>query len=298
MTRPAFVLRKPIRIELTDASLSGLGQAILEAGPFDRIVLAEGDSWFDIFTPFGRGQPNLLDALRLPGHSAIVDLSRIGDTAAAMADGWQAAATADLLDDMVFDALLLSAGGNDLKTIFAERVAREVIATRSHGLAAPALKSRAMRALSDDEPIERVVAAIGRLIDLRDGSERNRDTPVVLHGYDVFQPRPAPPRVLGRLGGREAWIHPILVRVGMDPREMLSEVDRVLRAFDERLQALAATRRNVHLVRQIGTLEPAPPDSTGPSEDWQDEIHPTKAGFAKLGAKWNAVLGALLEQDG
>lgn len=288
--------RKPERIELVDGSLTRLGDELRERGPFDRLVLAEGDSWFDLFTPLPLREANLLEALRLPGRSAIVDCARIGDTAAAIAGGWQAAATVDLLDDTPFDAILLSAGGNDLKSIFAARLASEVIEARRHAQPAARLKSRAREALAARDPIHDVVDAIGRFVQLRDGSRRNARTPIVLHGYDVFQPRPAPPRVIGLAGPRDAWIWPILRRAGLDDTEMLDEVRQVLGTLDDALRRAVAGWPEVHLVRQVGTLAPAPAGSNGPAGDWADEIHPSEQGFRKLAALWNPLLQSLLRR--
>ena len=93
-------------------------QEKLEAGNYERVFLAEGDSWFDIFTPHPLPQPNLLSSLRVPWRAAVVDISHIGDTAEAMSTGRQADHTRQLLDLFTFNALLLSAGGNDLKDAF------------------------------------------------------------------------------------------------------------------------------------------------------------------------------------
>src|SRR5690242_10838346 len=105
-------------------------QQKLASGNYERVVLGEGDSWFDIFTPAQLNQPNLLSALRVPWHGALVDISHVGDTAEEMSTGTQAAHTRQLLDTFKFDVLLLSAGGNDLKDAFNEMILR---ATTAHG---------------------------------------------------------------------------------------------------------------------------------------------------------------------
>ena len=42
-------------------------QAILEH-PFEHLLYAEGDSWFDEFTPFLHSGTDLLSALRVPTY--------------------------------------------------------------------------------------------------------------------------------------------------------------------------------------------------------------------------------------
>ena len=51
---------------------------------------------------------------------------------------------------------------------------------------------------------------------------------------------------------------------------------------------------NVHVVDTLHTLAPAGNQDTGPTEDWQNEIHPTRDGYRKLSDKWATVLDAVL----
>ena len=51
---------------------------------------------------------------------------------------------------------------------------------------------------------------------------------------------------------------------------------------------------NVHLVDTQGTLIPALVTDTDATEDWQNEIHPTRGGYKQLSAKWAPVLDAVL----
>ena len=62
------------------------------------------------------------------------------------------------------------------------------------------------------------------------------------------------------------------------------------------LQVIADSRpgQALHLVDTLGTLTPAPADSTGPSADWENEIHPTAAGYSQLAARWRPVVEAIL----
>src|SRR5205823_11617315 len=116
-TRRKRTLLKPERID--NPTIIELAQR-LASGAYERVLLCEGDSWFDIWTPAPLHEPNLLDALRTSRRSLLVDISHVGDTAKEMATDPQAANTLNLLNEFKFDALLLSAGGNDLKNAFKE----------------------------------------------------------------------------------------------------------------------------------------------------------------------------------
>jgi lysophospholipase L1-like esterase len=47
-------------------------------------------------------------------------------------------------------------------------------------------------------------------------------------------------------------------------------------------------------VDTLGTLTPALAGSPGQSNDWENEIHPTSAGYRLLAAKWKPVIENLL----
>lgn len=80
-------------------------------------LLAEGDSWFSL-TVTGRYGSNLLQELRLPRRTAIVNCAAPGDTLQRMVDRRADGRCERLLCAprlaRAWDAVLLSAGGNDL----------------------------------------------------------------------------------------------------------------------------------------------------------------------------------------
>lgn len=267
----------------------------LASGDFERIFLAEGDSWFDIFTPSPLHEPNLLDALETKWRAALVDFSRIGDKASQMVGGWQARNTTAMLDYFKFNALLLSAGGNDLKDAFSIRYM--ALAAQRHSRKGPAdadLERMAQDPRSADEPFDSVIRSVITWIGFRDQSKFNRSTPIILHGYDYLQPRPAPARFRLEIPiGLGPWIYPILKENGQTSKEMFTTVKRVIDELNDRLRNALKPFANVHLIESRGVLTPAVPESKAQSNDWMDEIHPTPAGFAKLARAWNDKLEAV-----
>src|SRR5690349_15369500 len=107
---PARPWRAMFRVECTGGNVS---DAIEAQGTYmpERMIYAEGDSWFDKFTPIPTSGTNLLDAIRLPFVSVVVDVSKIGSEAREMVTGQQARQTRAMFDLLSFDAILLSAGG-------------------------------------------------------------------------------------------------------------------------------------------------------------------------------------------
>jgi len=269
----------------------------LGAGGYERVFLAEGDSWFDIFTPAPLHQPNLLDAIRTPWNAAVVDISHVGDTAKEMATSPQAPHTLTLLNTFKFHALLLSAGGNDLKNAFKEAYLKLLVHRESKSSAAlpddiaTMTSNPAAATATFDEVCGYIVSWIG----LRDLSKLNRDTPVILHGYDYLQPRPAGARVW--MGGPTAsgpWIHPVLDAAGKTDSEMRAIARTVIDTFNEKLRTRVAHLSKVHLLDTRETLVLAEPKNKGPSNDWMDEIHPAPEGFTKLAHKaWGPTIASV-----
>jgi hypothetical protein len=289
------------RIEDTGGDTGIVAQA-LQTYPFERLLYAEGDSWFDKFTPLPLSGTDLLSAIRLPAFAGVVDVSHIGDLSREMVSGWQRRQTRAMFDLFDFDAILLSAGGNDLKNVFAS-LFHEMADRRRRPATAPMAPELAAlaRGSVDNAPFERVMEDIRAFIALRDGAdrERTRRAPLFLHGYDYLQPRDAPARLFaGSRLGSGPWIYPALHDAGLSGTEMCETARRVIDQLNEHLRRLIASLpadANVWLLNQRGLLTLAELGSTGASGDWMDEIHPTSAGFTKLAQqRWSPWLAQSL----
>jgi lysophospholipase L1-like esterase len=81
----------------------------------------------------------------------------------------------------------------------------------------------------------------------------------------------------------------------------VSPVSPVSPSFPDRLAALLRqiigdlnqpNDRRIYLIETQQALIPAQPGTTGPSNDWENEIHPTPGGYRKLAALWRPVIEA------
>jgi hypothetical protein len=295
---PARSWRRMIRIDTVGGDVSEVIKATNDFLP-ERLIYAEGDSWFDKFTPIPASGTNLLDAIRTPFLTAVVDVAHIGDEARDMVRGHQAQQTRAMFKLFNFQAILLSAGGNDLKNMFADLFATKALAsegfrspfqaTHLEGLETPA---------SYTEFFGGVIQNIGRFIDLRDSANNpaTRKAPIFVHGYDYFQPRPATAQIFaGSRIGKGPWLHPSMKAAGLDDAQMRSTADAVVDEMNRQLKQVIAALPNVHVIDQRGLLTPAAPNSSGQSGDWLDEIHPTREGFAKLARnRWDVPVSRAL----
>lgn len=295
---PARHWRRMLRIDTVGGNVVDTIKATQELLP-QRLVYAEGDSWFDKFTPIPASGTNLLDAIRTPFVTAVVDVSHIGDEARDMVRGHQARQTRAMFDLLSFDAILLSAGGNDLKNVFADLYGAKALAdegVRSDFqpselslLADPARHTT----LFDD-----VLRSIGRFVDLRNaaGDARTQRAPIFVHGYDRLQPRPAGAAIFaGSRIGRGPWLYPAMKAAGLNDAQMRAACDAVIDELNRLLALRIAPLDNVFVIDQRGLLTPAAPGTTGNDADWLDEIHPNPQGFVRLARnRWDVPLSQAL----
>lgn len=271
-------------------------------------LLAEGDSWFSI-TATRLPSDSLLHALRLPRHAAIVNCAAPGHTLQRMVDRHADGSCERLLCAPrlapVWDAVLLSAGGNDLIAAAATPL------TDDAGLPTP----EARRLLRSSDEVGHASAASDWISEagwallaahLRQHFAvfvgwRNRGPsaarPLLLHTYATPVARPS-----GAGRARRGWLYPSLLRYGVPAAwqqpvtELLfMRLRQLLLDFDAD-SGTAEAVPGVHVFDSAAqdTLEPASPDAAGPSGDWINEIHLTPSGHAKLGSAWGGWIGAVM----
>ena len=205
----------------------------------DCLVYAEGDSWFDKFTPIPSEGTNLLEEIRTPYVAGVVDVAHIGDEARDMVRGWQASRTREMFRLFPFKAILLSAGGNDLKNLFSDLfdnkglqragLTSRLSASELEGLTTPA----SYTAFFQD-----VITNIQRFVDIRDEAQDpvTRKAPIFLHGYDYLQPVRQARRLAGTKIGLGPCLYPSLLAAGLTDVEMRSVADAIVDELNRQLQ--------------------------------------------------------------
>jgi lysophospholipase L1-like esterase len=247
----------------------------------ENLFFAEGDSWFNKFYP-ARG--NLLEQLDLPRGCHMLDHSWSGDKADDMFAPKRISAAAQYLDAYPFKAILLSAGGND--------IIGNIGALLSGTGNTATLSDAAVNAAFDN-----VESLLRNFCAARSNSTRNANTRIFIHAYDFVTPRNAP--VKGKIAG--PWVYPRLMAKGVtNANKQKALVTELLIRWLARLTELATpgTPKHIigfHVLVSQGILIPANAADTARSNDWEDEIHPSAAGYRKMAEKLvNPVLRGVL----
>lgn len=266
---------KPVKRVQDARTRQGVFAASVKQFPKRLIMLTEGDSWFSY--PLNN---NIADYVELMNTElSILRLEHNGDEAREIlaAGSEQLKNLKAYLKKFPVDALLMSAGGNDI--VAAEL--KKLLNTKVQGANwQSAVKIASLTTLLDD-----IVAAYSRLLDARDALRPN--CVVFAHSYCYFQPTGR--KATGPFGLLKAgpWMRPVLVAKGIDPDSEGRDLTRYL--IDElhaRLRALAAVRPRFQLIDMRSAL---------PVDDvhWSDEIHPSGTGFRKLADEfWRPALRA------
>ncbi|WP_028311310.1 SGNH/GDSL hydrolase family protein [Derxia gummosa] len=257
-------------------------------------LLCEGDSWFSVGAlPV---TSNLLMGLRFWRETLLVSLARPGDTLLNMSDLSANPQLRLLIADRKFqskwDAILLSGGGNDL----IDRADR-IICKPGPGAGGSMHDYIDSAELADFRAD--LQAGYRAIAALRAGS-KNENTPIVTHVYDYPTPRDAPVKFFGFATPSGPWLYRALKFREVPERLWATISDHLFETLASTLAELGDRRRpdaipNFHVVKATrNTLTRAALHTTGPDGDWENEIHPTPAGYDKLGQVISAELAVLL----
>lgn len=285
MSRPVQLIR-PDKL--------GFGEGCVSPPGGGWHMLAEGDSWFS----FGSlGGNSLLNKLRFERSTLVTATSKPGDTLSHVVDWWRDPNFSALIDGgsegqraWKFDAILLSGGGNDLIDAVNDQLVDQQL-LRLFGPGSP-LPATAADCVHEDawqrfENYLRVnFASVSQLVA---HSAENSGTPVFVHTYDYPTPNDA-----GALPGGKSWLLPAMVAHNIPPSLWQPLSDHLIQRLAGVVRSLPGALPNVHVIDTLNTLVRAAPGSTGQSNDWLNEIHPTAGGYAKLALKWKAVVEAQL----
>jgi lysophospholipase L1-like esterase len=251
------------------------------------VLLAEGDSWFDY--PFH----DVLSLLESAHNFRIESAAHKGDTVEEMAyDLGQSTSLARKMDNLQHDrrvprAVLLSGGGNDLA---GDEFAILLNHARS-GL--PTLNLRVVDGIIN-ERLRFAMAALISTVTRLSSEYFGRVLPVVIHGYAY-----AVPDGRGYLGGSwilpGPWLEPGFRQKGHDTlskntRVMVELID----AYNGMLEALASRPEFAH-VKYVNMRKLLSNELPGRAyrKSWENELHPTKAGFGLVADAFAKVLLSL-----
>jgi hypothetical protein len=201
----------------------------------------------------------------------------------------------DKSDDWHWDALFFSAGGNDLIG---------AMQTRYQDSPDPATRLFLVEAEWDPSlpTPQRYVSEAGwttfkshitywfnQLVLLRDSPKSAAaGSPLFVHTYNFPTPRNAP-----AAPGVGPWLYPAVLAYGIPPAdwnaladEFIGRLGALLMSFTSLPHVLVFDSESVALVRAQTV--------SGPSGDWENEIHLTHNGYRKLGRPWGAEIGSTL----
>lgn len=232
-------------------------------------VLAEGDSWFDYPIPFTGGGiiDHLSDLYDLP----ILNLAHYGDETRQMMSLKQRTRLERILDPrqsgVTWEALLFSGGGNDF-------VGDQFCLWLNHRKPNSTWQD-ALRTDRIDQVTGLVENSYRELLDLRD--RLAPQCKVFVHGYDF--PFPSDEGVCG-VG---PWLRPSLIyRKWIDESDQAAIAQRLLEGFGDLMQRLEQEHAGTFIyVRTHRVLD---------RSMWSNEIHPSRAGFKELAAKFGEAL--------
>jgi hypothetical protein len=267
-----------------------------DVGQYNIQFLAQGDSWFSLgAVPFWN-TTNLLGYLSTSVTQACaVNCAKPGRELQHMVDTAFEQTFMGLVAGRIrrpWSGILLSGGGNDLIDVLevspdAKRAMRLLLRS-DEWTAAPG----AERYICNEGWItfaDHLTNVIQTFLAYRDSQPDNFGRPVVMHTYDLATPRDVHPP--------GPWLFKALVAYGIPESDWIPLAAALFARLRTLLLHVAATTpdKSLHIVDTQGRLTAAATTDHGDTLHWENEIHPTTAGYELLGAQWQPVLDALFD---
>lgn len=249
-------------------------------GDYAGHFLAEGDSWFGWAHLNLVPSSNVLEQLPLRRSAVVISYAYSGDTMRNMGELCSNSAFAQEVRSQPYEAILLSGGGNDLIDAL-PHVLRAADPAAPPTRAADCVDAAALDLLFDSYVLPNYRQIIGYRAA---GSAANRNTPVLIHTYDVPTARDAPATFFGKPAAGP-WLLPALAAARIPQTLHLEVVAIIFARMEAKLLTLDDPAAQVHVIRTSGTINRASPGETGLSGDWINEIHPDAHGYALIAAK-------------
>jgi hypothetical protein len=276
---------------------------------FERIVLAQGDSWFSIgaIPPFATS--NLIFGMELNRDTCVVVCARPGATLVNMVDWMQRDAFGQQLSGHLatrWSAIFISGGGNDLIN------AIQSPAVTANG---PVTQDRRLLLTPQERGADPQPTAAGYVSEsgwqtfcdhlthhfsdlvARREEGPNQGVPLFFHTYDYLVPRNAP-----AFPGFGPWLFKAMTDFQVPQaqwsdlaKEFIDRLATLLADIIAKINADFGRDMQLFLVNSRDTLAPPAAGSTGTSGDWNNEIHPTSGGYKKLATVWRSVVDPVLQ---
>jgi lysophospholipase L1-like esterase len=277
---------------------------LAQAQPFDPApygirLLAQGDSWFSFGALPPMASSNLFDGMHTQTLSACaINCAHPGRELQLMTNHTTEPMFVSFLSGLQareWTALLVSGGGNDLiaavqQPAGAPEWQRLLLNPAEWGPAEQGAE-RYLSASGWQTFSGYLTAAGAQLLALRDQGP-NRGIPVLMHTYDLAVPRNA-----GAGAGVGPWLYTAVRAFQVPEADWQAVAAALLGRLKDLLAHLAATTPDgsLHVIDTQGMLSPARTSDTGATADWENEIHPTRAGYRLLAGRWSEALIALFD---
>lgn len=267
---------------------------------YDHYLLAEGDSWFNFsYFPKLAKTRNLLDPLKFPKNEVIVNVATSGDTVVQMQKFRKNLNFIKALTLRKWDLILISGGGNDLIDALQGDY---LLNYQMVGILKKNDKSiKSALEFIDEVVFDRVLENIKECYiticnqrELASG-RLNAKTKIIVHCYDHITPRDAP---FGFNVG--PWVYDGLTK-NQVPDKYWGEIEKIVfNKFEIFMLSLQEIIPNFVVIPTVSKsiLKPAKPNTSGSSNDWENEIHPNPKGFKKFAeAHLQPVIDALYSKS-
>ncbi len=250
------------------------GAPLLDVTP---VILAEGDSWFS--TPL---YPNLMDGVASRVRGLFLRIEKPGDTARNIFGKANLKRLADHLRTFRFDAVALSAGGNDVVDEFLKKTFKG-----AKNLTVTAALDRVI----DTKIFDKLHKGYQDFVDL--AGDVSPTTAIIAHTYAYPRLLGAPAQLRAQQIGLIAlfkhsvgdWIDKHIDQALPAPADRLSFVHGLIDAFEARVLDRVAGS-NFHVLDLRAEIQA--------DELWNDEMHPTASGFDQLAARMTARIAVVL----
>lgn len=259
---------------------------------FKYRFLAEGDSWMDrsslVHTSLLQKLAQTMDAAG--DDVLIINLANFGNRLRKI----ESCLDGDFRQWLTtqfnwrFDAVLLSAGGNDFLNAARGPDAGRGILRNLNVEPEPPLGRDCLNRSAVEDLVKELDPCFAKLY-AEVQSSRHAGVPIFLNCYDTPTARYAPV-----IAGTNTWL-----AEGYDKNAIPQHLwpDLTAGMFGD-LRAMvigwAKGRASVHPVPTMGTLVPAAAGSTGSNGDWLNEIHPNSSGWKKLATVWRESMSTVL----